>query len=51
MRYLACAAFFLVALTTTACGSDTAVERVWGGPPEPGPGGVVSVDGIADDRV
>ena len=46
MRLVACAASIL-ALAVAGCGSDTAVEFVWGGPPEPGAGGVVSVDGFA----
>ena len=46
VRLFACAAS-IVALGLAGCGSDTAVELVWGGPPEPGPGGVVSVDGFA----
>jgi hypothetical protein len=45
VRLVACAAS-IVALAIAGCGSDTAVELVWGGPPEPGPGGVVSVDGF-----
>ena len=46
MRLVACAVSIL-ALAAAGCGSDTAVNVVWGGPPEPGPGGVVSVDGFA----
>ncbi|HJS48996.1 MAG TPA: hypothetical protein VJ745_01630 [Gaiellaceae bacterium] len=46
VRLFACATS-IVALGLAGCGSDTAVELVWGGPPEPGPGGVVSVDGFA----
>lgn len=46
MRLVACAAS-IVALAVAGCGSDTAVEPVWGGPPEPRVGGVVSVDGFA----
>ena len=46
VRLFPCAAS-IVALGLAGCGSDTAVELVWGGPPEPGPGGVVSVDGFA----
>ncbi|HJS49574.1 MAG TPA: hypothetical protein VJ745_04565, partial [Gaiellaceae bacterium] len=46
VRLFACAAS-IVALGLAGCGSDTAVELVWGGPPEPGPGGAVSVDGFA----
>jgi len=47
VRFLACAAPLFVSLVIAGCGSDVAVELVWGGPPEPGPGGVVSVDGFA----
>ena len=47
MRLLAYAASVLAALAIAGCGSDVAVELVWGGPPEPGAGGVVSVDGFA----
>ena len=47
MRLAGYAACLLSALTLAGCGSDVAVELVWGGPPEPGPGGVVSVDGFA----
>lgn len=43
----AAAAAALATLALAGCGSDVAVELVWGGPPEPGPGGVVSVDGFA----
>jgi hypothetical protein len=41
------AALLLVALAVAGCGSDVAIELVWGGAPSPGPGGVVSVDGFA----
>ena len=47
MRFLACAASLLASLAIAGCGSDVAVEIVWGGPPQPDPGGVVSVDGFA----
>ena len=47
MRFLACAAPLFVSLVIAGCGSDVAVELVWGGPPEPQAGGVVSVDGFA----
>ena len=47
MRFVACATALLAALALAGCGSDVAVELVWGGPPAPGPGGVVSVDGFA----
>ena len=47
MRLSACAAFAFLALALAGCGSDVSVELVWGGPPEPGAGGVVSVDGFA----
>jgi hypothetical protein len=46
VRLVACAAS-IVALAAAGCGSDTAVDVVWGGPPEPGPDGVVAVDGFA----
>jgi hypothetical protein len=46
VRLVACAAS-LALIAIAGCGSDTAVDVVWGGPPEPGPGGVVSVDGFA----
>jgi hypothetical protein len=41
--YAAC----LAALSLAGCGSDVDVELVWGGPPDPGAGGVVSVNGFA----
>ena len=47
MRLFAYAATIAASLLLAGCGSDVAVELVWGGPPEPGPGGVVSVDGFA----
>ena len=47
MRLLVYAAVPLSVLALAACGGD-ADEPVWGGPPEPGPGGVVSTDGFAD---
>ena len=47
MRLLGYAALSLSALAVAGCGSDVAVELVWGGPPEPDPGGVISVDGFA----
>ena len=46
MRFPAYAAF-LAALSLTGCGSNVDIELVWGGPPQPGAGGVVSVDGFA----
>ena len=36
-----------LALAAAGCGDDTEVEVVWGGPPDPGAGGVVSVNGFA----
>jgi hypothetical protein len=36
-----------VGLILPGCGSDVSVDLVWGGPPEPGAGGVVSVGGFA----
>ncbi|MGH3136819.1 MAG: hypothetical protein ACRDPV_10055 [Gaiellaceae bacterium] len=47
MRFLAYAALSLSALALAGCGSDVSVELVWGGPPEPQAGGVVSVAGFA----
>jgi hypothetical protein len=47
VRFLACAALSLSALALAGCGSDVSVDLVWGGPPEPEAGGVVSVDGFA----
>ena len=47
MRLFAYAAFVLSAFALTGCGSDDAVDLVWAGPPDPGAGGVVSVDGFA----
>jgi hypothetical protein len=46
VRLVACAAVIL-ALAAAGCGSDTAADVAWDGPPEPGPDGVVSVDGFA----
>jgi hypothetical protein len=37
----------LAALALAGCGDDTEVEVIWGGPPDPGPGGVASVNGFA----
>ena len=47
VRFLACAASLFISLVLAACGTDVAVELVWGGPPEPDAGGGVSVDGFA----
>ena len=47
VRLVTCAAFVVVGLIATGCGNDVDVELVWGGPPDPGPGGVVSVEGFA----
>lgn len=47
MRLLTCAALPLSALALAGCGSDVSVDLVWGGPPKPEAGGVVSVDGFA----
>lgn len=47
MGHVTHAAPLLAALALAGCGSDVEVELVWGGPPAPGPGGVVSVDGFA----
>jgi hypothetical protein len=40
-------AVMLSAAALAGCGSDVEVELVWGGPPDPGVGGVVSTDGFA----
>jgi hypothetical protein len=46
VAYAACV--LLVALAAAGCGgSGTSVELVWGGPPQPGAGGVVPTDGFA----
>ena len=47
VRLAACAVVLLAALAAASCGSGTTVELVWGGPPKPGPGGVVSTKGFA----
>jgi hypothetical protein len=47
VRFLAYAAPLFLSLVMAGCGSDVSVELVWGGPPEPEAGGVVSVDGFA----
>jgi hypothetical protein len=44
---LRCAVVVLAALALAGCGDDVAVELVWGGPPDPAPGGAVSTDGFA----
>jgi len=44
-----CAAF-LAALSLTGCGSAAEQEPAWSGPPQPGPDGVVAVDGFATYR-
>lgn len=47
VRLVACAALLLSAVSLGGCGDDGDIELVWGGPPDPGAGGVVSVDGFA----
>jgi hypothetical protein len=47
VRLHACAAFVVVGVMTAGCGNDVDVELVWGGPPEPGPGGAVSTQGFS----
>jgi hypothetical protein len=47
VRLLAYAASALAALALAGCGDDVGVELVWGGPPEPGSAGGVSVAGFA----
>lgn len=47
MRLLGYAAFVLFAAVLTGCGNDVEVQLVWGGPPDPEPGGIVSTDGFA----
>jgi hypothetical protein len=42
-----CAALALSTLALAGCGDDVDVELVWGGPPEPQPGGAVSTEGFA----
>jgi hypothetical protein len=41
------AALLLGVVLVAGCGDDVEVEVIWGGPPDPGAGGVVSVDGFA----
>ena len=47
MRFLGYAALLVSVATLAGCGDDVDVELVWGGPPDPGSGGVVSTDGFA----
>jgi hypothetical protein len=47
VRLAAYAAFVLAAGALGGCGNDVDVELVWGGPPDPDSGGVVSVAGFA----
>jgi hypothetical protein len=47
VRFVLYAALGLAVLALAGCGNDADVELVWGGPPEPGAGGVVSADGFA----
>jgi len=47
VRFLGYAALLVSVATLAGCGDDVDVELVWGGPPDPGSGGVVSTDGFA----
>lgn len=47
MRFLGYAALLVIVAMLTACGDDVEVELVWGGPPDPEPGGIVSTGGFA----
>ena len=47
VRLVAYATLLLSAGSLGGCGNDVDVELVWGGPPDPGADGVVSVDGFA----
>ena len=47
VRLVACSASLLATAALVGCGNDVDVELVWGGPPDPGAGGVVSVNGFA----
>ena len=46
MRLLAYAALLLSVVVLAGCGNEVDVELVWGGPPQPDLGGVVSVNGF-----
>jgi len=46
VRLLAYAALLLSVVVLAGCGNEVDVELVWGGPPQPDPGGVVSVNGF-----
>ena len=46
MRLLAYAASLLSVVALAGCGNEVEVELVWGGPPQPDVGGVVSVNGF-----
>jgi hypothetical protein len=47
VRLHACAALVVLSLVAAGCGDDVDVDVVWGGPPDAGPGGVVSTQGFA----
>lgn len=47
MRLAGYAALTFVVVALASCGSDVDVELVWGGPPDPAPGGAVSTEGFA----
>jgi hypothetical protein len=47
VRLHVCAALVVLSLLAAGCGNDGDVELVWGGPPDAGPGGVVSTQGFA----
>jgi hypothetical protein len=47
VRQLMCAALAVALLAVAGCGNDD-VDAVWGGPPDPGAGGVVSTQGFSD---
>jgi hypothetical protein len=47
VRFFGYAALLLSAASLAGCGNDVDVELVWAGPPDPGPGGIVSTNGFA----
>lgn len=47
MRLAGYVALLLAAATVAGCGNDVEVELVWGGPPKPNAGGIVSTEGFA----
>ena len=50
MRLLVCGALFLLVGAAAGCSSAAEGEHAWGGPPEPGENGVVSVDYFASHQ-